>query len=205
MVDEILFSHKQKDESNGRIICYPLRKISINNNTVFKREYIHKREVLLFNDVNDFKENELNELIIKQIEENQFEKLIISAIEGDYWEYRLSAQEKDFVKSLDTFIISGRPGTEKTTVILFKLFSIYCNFMLKKKLLLNELNEEKKANNLKNKINISQNINNNNKTTESLRVVFTSLSQHLCEKQKNIFEELMINRIEEIKELYSPI
>jgi len=36
-------------------------------------------------------------------------------------------------------------------------------------------------------------------------VVFTSLSQHLCEKQKNIFEELMINKIEEIKELYSPI
>ena len=74
--------------------------------------------------------------------------------------------------------------------------------MLKKKLL---LNEEKKTNNLKNKINISQYINNNNKTTESLRVVFTSLSQHLCEKQKNIFEELMINKIEEIKELYSPI
>jgi flagellar biosynthesis GTPase FlhF len=94
-----------------------------------KKEYRHKKEMLVYNDANDFKDNELNESIINQIEDNQYDKRIISLIEGeeDCWEYKLSQQEKNYVKNSDTFILSGRPGTGKTTVILFKLFSIYFN------------------------------------------------------------------------------
>ena len=203
LVDEILFSYKEKDESNERIICYPLRKIKIKNNTIFTKEYVHKKEVSLSKDANDFKQNEINESIISQIEDNQYENVIKSAIEGDFLGCQLSAQEKNFVKDSDTFIISGRPGTGKTTVILFKLFSIYFNYELKKNL---RLQNEKEKNKLKNEINNLQNkIKKNNQTTESLRVVFTSLSQHLCEKQKNIFEEIMVNKMEEIKSFYSPI
>jgi len=164
---------------------------------------VHKREISLSKDANDFKQSELNESIINQIEGNQYEHLIISAIEGDSLGCQLSAQEKSFVKDSDTFIISGRPGTGKTTVILFKLFSIYFNYELKKNL---RLQNEKRRNNLKNEINNEGNkIKNNNKSIESLRVVFTSLSQHLCEKQKNIFEEIMVKKMEEIKSFYSPI
>ena len=203
LVDEILFSHKEKDGANERIICYPLRKINIKNNTIFSKTYVHKKEIVLFKDADDFKDNELNESIISQIEDNQYENIIISAIEGDVLGCQLSTQEKSFVKDSDTFIISGRPGTGKTTVILFKLFSIYFNYELKKNLW---LKNEKRRNNLKNEIKNSQNkIKNDNKTTESLRVVFTSLSQHLCEKQKNIFEEIMVNKMEEIKPFYSPV
>ena len=54
-----------------------------------------------------------------------------------------------------------------------------------------------------NKINISDNL--KNKATESLRVVFTSLSQTLCEKQEYILEETMIRKIEDPQFNYYPI
>ena len=179
LVDEILFSHKEKDKFSDRIICYPLKNISIHN--------------VNYN-VDDFMTNQLNESIINQIEDNQYEPLIISAIEGGYWDYKLSLQEKKYVKNSDSFILSGRPGTGKTTVILFKLFSIYFNYILKKKNRLNDFNKLKTNNN--NKI---------NKTTKSLRVVFTSLSQPLCEKQQKIFEETMVRKIDELESDYFPI
>jgi len=207
LVDEILFSHKEKDELSGRTICYPLTKVNIKNNTVFmKMEYRHKKEVLVYNDANDFKDNELNESIINQIEDNQYDKRdnqydkrIISLIEGeeDCWEYKLSQQEKIYVKNSETFILSGRPGTGKTTVILFKLFSIYFNYLL----IRNKRIEDKNRYN-NNKIN--NNIVNKN-ITESLRVVFTSLSQTLCEKQQSIFEDTMVRKIKDPEFIYLPI
>jgi len=42
LVDELLFSHKEKDELSGRIICYPLKRVNTYNNTVFKTMKIHK-------------------------------------------------------------------------------------------------------------------------------------------------------------------
>ena len=131
LVDEILFSHKEKDEIDGRIICYPLKNVNMSYNKIFSREYIHKREILIYNDEKDFNDNELNESIIKQIEDNQYEKKIISAINGEFWSYKLSEQEKKYILNSDTFILSGRPGTGKTTIILFKLFCIFFNYKLK--------------------------------------------------------------------------
>jgi len=101
------------------------------------------------------------------------------------------------VKNSETFILSGRPGTGKTTVILFKLFSIYFNYLL----IRNKRIEDKNRYN-NNKIN--NNIVNKN-ITESLRVVFTSLSQTLCEKQQSIFEDTMVRKIKDPEFIYLPI
>ena len=49
--------------------------------------------------------------------------VIICGDFGGVWDYKLSLQEKTYVKNSDSFILSGRPGTGKTTVILFKLCS----------------------------------------------------------------------------------
>ena len=195
LVNEILFSHKEKDKLNNKtMICYPLKNISVNNNTIFKIILTNKINRPIFNDANDFNDNELNISIINQIETNQYETLIISAIEGGYWDYKLSLQEKKCVKNSDTFILSGRPGTGKTTVILFKLFSIYFNYILKKKQRL--INDEYKKNNVINS--------KNNRTVDSLRVVFTSLSQNLCEKQQTIFEQTMVRKIDVLDSEYFP-
>ena len=192
IVDEILFSHKEKDQIDGRTISFPLQKIDMSHNTIFSRQIIHNREELLLNDENHFKENELNKSIIKQIEENQYEEKIISAINGEYWNYRLSSQEKKCVIDSESFILSGRPGTGKTTIILFKLFSIFFNYKLKKNLRLMD-----NYWNFKNENDKNDDDNINYETTKSLRIVFTSLSQSLCEKQQNILEETMIRKIED--------
>ena len=220
LVDEILFSHKEIDEISGNIICYPLKNIDMSNNKIFDKQLVHKKLVLIYNDESDFKDNQLNESIIKQIEDNQYEQKIISAINGEFWNYKLSQQERKYVINSDSFILSGRPGTGKTTVILFKVFSIYFNYKIKKKFRLLDKENISTNNNL---INISNNkmynINNNNnnilkinntkilnnKPTESLRVVFTSLSQTLCEKQQNILEETMIRKIDDPDFNYYPI
>ena len=166
--EEILFSHKNIDNDTGRTICYPLKNITQISNIIFSIEVIHKKKILIYNNSKDFENNELNESIIKQIEDNQYDKRIINLIEGkdNCWNYKLSTQEKNYIKDSESIILSGRAGTGKTTVILFKLFSIYFNYKLKKK----------------ERINFNHNINTNNKKiTDSLRVVFTSLSQFLCE------------------------
>ena len=204
LVDEILFSHKEN--INDTIICYPLKNIDITENKIFDSKKIGGKIISIFNDSNDFKDNPSNESIINQIENNLYETLIISAIEGEFWDYRLSLQEKNYVKNSDSFILSGRPGTGKTTVILFKLFSIFFNYILKRQH--NQIDINNIKNNSDNKNIIINDI--NKKPTDLLRVVFTSLSQHLCERQQNIFEQTMVRKIEEnlneeIKLEYDPI
>ena len=191
LVEEILFSHKEKEIISGSVICYPLKNIDITENKIFERKKILGIWTSIFNDSEDFKDNPFIVSIINQIENNQYESLIIKAIEGEYWDYKLSLQEKIYVKDSDSFILSGRPGTGKTTVILFKLFSIFFNYIFKKQNGLNDINNIENNN---------YNINNNiirNKPTDSLRVVFTSLSQHLCERQQTIFEQTMVRKMEE--------
>ena len=139
LVDEILFSHKEIDIKSGRTICFPLRNISVYSNKIFSTKTIHQNIIYMYNNSNDFQNNELNESIIEQIEDNQYDKRIIDLIEGnkDCWNYKLSRQEKNYIKDSKSIILSGRAGTGKTTVILFKLFSIFCNYQLKKKERLN--------------------------------------------------------------------
>ena len=194
LVEEILFSHKEKENISGTIICYPLKNIDISENKIFESKKIHGKIISIFNNSEDFKNNPLNESIINQIEKNQYEILIISAIEGGYWDYKLSLQEKNYVKDSTSFILSGRPGTGKTTVILFKLFSIFFNYILKKQIKLVDINNNIGNNN--DNINKNEDIN-INKPTDLLRVVFTSLSQHLCERQQSIFEQTMVRKMEE--------
>jgi len=156
--------------------------------------------ISLFNDANDFKDNELKLSIINQIEDNQYDQRIISLIDGakKSWQYKLSQQEKSYVKNSEAFILSGRPGTGKTTVILFKLFSIYFNYLLKK----NQRIEDKIK---KNKFNNIISDNKVDEISEPLRVVFTSLSQPLCEKQQNIFEETLVRKVDDSEFSYNPI
>ena len=199
LVDEILFSHKEKEILSGSIICYPLKNLNLENNNIFYSKTVNKKLEILSNDSNDFLDNELNMSIINQIENNQYETLIISAIEGEFWDYKLSLQEKTYVKNSDTFILSGRPGTGKTTVILFKLFSIYFNYILKKN---HRLIDLKYINNID--FNFKKGYKGKD-INKSLRIVFTSLSQDLCERQQNIFEQSMVRKIEEIYKLYKPI
>jgi len=177
---EILFEKKEIDKSTGIELCYPIKNISINNHYYFKEIKIRKKINYIFNNPNDFILNEMNKFLIEKLEENHLENNIIEIIEGNDLDFKLSEQEKKYIKNSDSFILSGRPGTGKTTVILIKLFSIYYDYQIKKeKFELKKKFKKQKESNLK---------------CEDLRIVFTSLSQSLCNKVEDIFEKSLIRK-----------
>ena len=167
MSQELLFNNK-KDKDGNVEICFPLKHLSTENRTIFKTEIINKKIYYYKNNAKDFETNEINNSIITQIENEEYEQIIKDAINGKFWgDIQLSQQEKDKKFPSQPFIISGRPGTGKTTVILVKLFSIYYNFYLK----------QQKIKKNKNSDVIDESLFNS-----QLRVVFTSFSQELCKE-----------------------
>ena len=184
-----LLANYRKDKDGNLEIYFPVKHLSTENRTIFKTEIINKKIIHHKNNAEDFKTNEINNLIIEQIENDECEQIIKDAINGKFWgDIKLSKQEKDKIFPSQPFIISGRPGTGKTTVILVKLFSIYYNFYLKKKKLKENANYNK---NEEEKLFNSQ-----------LRVVFTSFSQELCKEQMKSFN-LMVKNVKELE--YKPI
>ena len=179
---DLLFNNKRINDID---ICFPLKSITVENNTIFKFEAVigpNKKKKLrpIKNDPEEFKATEIINSIISQLETEENEAIIKDAINGNIWEdIQLSNQEKEIIFSYQPFIISGKPGTGKTTVILVKLFATYYNFCLKKI----KRAEDCKSNYNKNKI-----LNEN-----QLRVVFTSFSQELCKEQMKSFSQMVKN------------
>ena len=183
MTQELLFSEKKKESDIE--ICFPLKNIKTEKRTIFKTEIINKKIHYLYNKAEDFIISELNKSIISQVENDEYEDIIKEAINGRFWkDIQLSNQEKDKIFPSTPFIISGRPGTGKTTVILVKLFAIYYNFYLKK---------EKREEHYKTKYNNNYNITDEKIFTSQLRVVFTSYSQDLCKEQMKSFVQMVKN------------
>ena len=101
---------------------------------------------------------------------------------GKIYNYQIKKKKKIFPSQ--PFIISGRPGTGKTSVILAKLFSIYYFFYLKKEKRKQDIINLKRNNNI---------LNNEKKFTSHLRIVFTSFSQELFKEQKKSFVHMVKN------------
>ena len=179
MNKEILFRNIKEDIKTQ--ICYPLNDISFEKIKIFNTEYINKIKYEYYNDENDFILDEVNESIISQIELEPFEEIIKDTIDGKFWkDIKLSNQEKEKIFHSIPFLISGRPGTGKTTIILVKLFAIYYDFFLKKE----KRFEYFKSLNLNNRIKIPN-------YTSDLRIIFTSFSQDLCKEQNKSFLQML--------------
>jgi adenylate kinase family enzyme len=175
MTKELLFSEVKK--VNNKEICYPLKNLSIDNKTIFNTALINKKIYHFYNNIEDFITNDMHNMLISQIENEQYEDIILEAIDGKFWkDIKLSNQEKDKIYPPTPFIISGRPGTGKTTIILVKLFVIYYNYFLKKEKLEEYYEDE-----------------NGNRLVSQLRVVFTSFSQELCKEQLKSFIQMVNN------------
>ena len=143
MSNELLFSEQKK--VNNKEICYPLKNLPIDNKTIFNTALINKKIYHFYNNVEDFITNDIDEILISQIENEQYEDIILEVIDGKFWkDIKLSNQEKDKIYPSTPFIISGRPGTGKTTIILVKLFAIYYNYFLKKEKLEEDYKNETK-------------------------------------------------------------
>ena len=185
MSKELLFQNIK--EENNINTCYPLHNLPTDKIKIFNTEIINKRKYEYFNKPEDFILDGINESIISQIEKEDYENIIKDTIDGKFWkDIKLSNQEKDKIYQSNSFLISGRPGTGKTTIILVKLFSIYYDFFIKKE----KRQEYFKSMNLNNRISIPN-------FTSEIRIVFTSLSKSLCEEQVKVFNQ-MVNKVNAI-------
>ena len=187
--NDMFFSSKSKnnniqfqiDTNNLYNKNFPLGKINLDNKNYFDSIKVNNRTYELILESEDFEQEDLIISLKNEIENTPFHNLILNLIEDEKWGLRLSNQEKNLVKDNKSFILSGRPGTGKTTVILIKLFSIFFNFLIKKSI------------RIKNDIDwnfIQKNIKQND-LSKQFRIVFTSLSQNLCYKVQEMFRDII--------------
>ena len=130
MSKELIFQNTKNE--NCIKINFPLNNLSTEKSKIFKTEIINKKKYEYYNDETDFILDEINQSIMSQIESEELENIIKDTIDGKFWkDIKLSNQEKEKIYQSNPILISGRPGTGKTTIILVKLFSIYYDFFLK--------------------------------------------------------------------------
>ena len=185
----MFFEKIKKDEITNIEICFPVNKIELYHEIIFDKIVQNKNIIELKNNSEDFQSNILNNSIIEEMENSKIEDIILNMIDNnEIFNLNLSNQEKNLVKLMKPVILSGRPGTGKTTVTLIKLFVIYYNFLIKKCKRENNCIDYKYINNNYIKINKGEL---NKELTKNLRIVFTSLSKYLCEEQQKIFGQFI--------------
>ena len=152
---------------------------------MFKTVKINNEVVSISKDPNRFNLNQLTERTFENFKDYYLEETILDIVKNNRWKVIFSRQEYFLIKTPKPFMLSGQPGTGKTTVILVKIFANYFNLQMKKSLLKNnEIDWEYIKGNM-NKKNVDN----------QFRLVFTSLSQKLCDKTQESYEK-MINKSE---------
>ena len=192
----MFFEKVLKDENTNLEICFPFKQIELKFEIIFDKDIQDKA----INDANDFKLNLLNSSVLEEMENCKIDDIILDMIENnEIFKLNLSEQEKKLVTSFNSTILSGRPGTGKTTVILIKLFIFYFDFIIKKckreknYIDYQYINEnyikiiDKNQDELKNKKEL---------ITKNLRIVFTSLSKYLCDEEQKIFGKFIYKSTE---------
>ena len=173
-------------------IYYPYDNFLISNSNVFY-------SILGENNVNiqiKLKESEYiqDKYISNIIEEHNFNgnhNEIINELFNSEWNYTFSRQEKFLINTNKPFLLSGQPGTGKTTVILNKIFasyfSMHVNYSIMK---LQEINWYY----INNKILVSD-------FKQNFKIAFVSLNQKLCDNIFNLYD----NMIKHLAIQYNPI
>jgi hypothetical protein len=111
--------------------------------------------------------------------ESKKHKKIIKILKEEKIEIALSMIEKSLILEKNNLIISGRSGTGKTTIIIFKILFSFMNFYLFK---YSHLLEEEFS-----WLNIFLPI---EKKNENLKIVFSSFSNSLCAKVEKLYQSL---------------
>ena len=194
----MFFKKIEKDEKEKLDICFPIENIILIKEIIFDKIIPNKKEVKLKNIHNYFKSNVLNNSIIEEMGNNQIDNIILDILDNnEIFKLNLSNQEKKLVKFLEPTILSGRPGTGKTTVTLIKLFIIYCDFIFKKCKREKFCIDYNYINNNYLKLNLNKDglkneaQNENISITNNLRIIFTSLSKYLCNEEQKLFGEFI--------------
>ena len=164
-------------------IQFPSNNISIENQQYFKLEKAGEKEnYILQLNPRDFILSTENYQLIYECVNQKFLPIIKEMFINGKFGKTLSNQEKFLVNTLKPFLLSGRPGTGKTTVILFKLFCNYINYLFRRSLMMNnQISFEAINLYLKEEVDIKS----------QFKICFTSLSHILCDEIEKTFIKML--------------
>ena len=188
LLDSNIFFFEIKKNNEGKMIRYPIESEIINKSEKVKSvEMLDKKyEDKGFIDIDKYLPKSVIITNVLNIIRNKetldydllFNKEVINFIP--------SKTEKKLINNNTNFILSGRPGTGKTFIILIKTVLTYLNCWLehsKKELgLIDWEHLQKKYFD-----------NRNNEQSDNYKIVVTSLSQILCLKAEELFSQCMRN------------
>ena len=163
-------------------IYHPYDDIEIINENYLFTTTINGKKFEVLNDPNKFKHNEQTEQTLDFAIKNRHEQIVTDLILNNNWQGVFSEQEKALIQMVSPFMLSGQPGTGKTTVILVKLLADLLNSEIKRCILFNSNQIDF------NFITMNANL---NQFENKIRIVFTSFSQELCDKVQNLFEKML--------------
>ena len=170
-----LFQRKKKIGNNT--IYYPHHDFPATNQQELHRVIIGGIEERVFNEQDVFIHRNLTEETLNQSSKMEYNDLIINLIKNNKWGIVFSKQEFALIKAQLPVMLSGKPGTGKTTVILIKLLAEFVDLQLKRSLIA----EQK----------INWDLIQMFSKEEQFRNVFTSLSNKLCETTNDDFIDLL--------------
>ena len=162
-------------------IYNPYDDIEIINENYLYKTIINGKSIEVLNDPNKFKHNEKTEQTINYAIKNKHEQIVTNLILDNKWQGVFSEQEKTLIQMVSPFMLSGQPGTGKTTVILVKILADLLDSEIKRSLLfMHKIDYDF--------IKMNYNLND---FSNKIRFVFTSFSQELCDKVQNLFEKML--------------
>lgn len=187
LYDIMIYEKKEVEYKNKKIkLCFPFsqisskniietKKIEINIGSSREKVYIEKENY----EMNNFQITEDKERVFERISHSKTnEEIITKIVMDENIKHNLSVQEKFLINIKNNIIISGRSGTGKTTIIVYKIFFTILNYITTK--YKSDYNE----------IKLNDVIYYTNNDKDKLKVVFTTFSNTLCIKVEEYYMEL---------------
>ena len=179
---------------HSRGFAHPITSLKIKDMNALYSAYVQGEKYEYANPFK-YKTNLTTTHALDNVMNKPLHEYIINIVRHNNWNIIFSTRELLLINLDIPFVVSGQPGTGKTTVILVKLFAEYFNLQIEKSFVVQQRMDWEY---IKNNID-KRNFNNQFKS------VFISYSQDLCERAQSLFE-FMLRKTEIINEIkYYPI
>ena len=179
---------------HSRGFAHPITSLKIKDMDALYSAYVQGEKYEYANPFK-YKTNLTTTHALDNVMNKPLHEYIINMVRHNNWNIIFSTRELLLINLDIPFVVSGQPGTGKTTVILVKLFAEYFNLQIEKSFVVQQRMDWEF---IKNNID-KRNFNNQFKS------VFISFSQDLCERAQSLFE-FMLRKTEIINEIkYYPI
>ena len=193
--NEYMTNHYQRFSCrHSRGFTQPISNLKIKDMNSLYSSYVHG-EKFEYSNPFKYKTNLKTTHALDNVMNKPLHDYIVNIVRHNNWNIIFSTRELLLINLDVPFVVSGQPGTGKTTVILVKLFAEYFNLQIEKSILVQQKLDWEYI-----KSNIDKRHFNN-----QFKSVFISYSQDLCERAQSLLE-FMLRKTAIINEIkYYPI